>query len=114
MAEVRWRRKRLHEIAVRFNVVELQIFQLDPKGQRLLLHERNNTVKAQDIAVVELLSRLAALFFPFLYRSQGIFFDEPAQVEQIVLKFLLVLHPCLCLSCNMPRMISNTVVNTTG
>ena len=64
----------------------------------MLLHERNDTVKTQDVAVVELLSRLAALFCPFLYYSQGILFDEPAQLEHRVLKFLLVFHICICLS----------------
>jgi hypothetical protein len=71
----------LHQIAVRLNAVELQIFQLDPKGQRLLLHEGNDAVKTQDITIVELLSRRVALFLSFLYCGQSRLFDEPPQVE---------------------------------
>jgi hypothetical protein len=61
MVEVRWRRKALDDLD--------------------RLDQWRETVKTQDVAVVEHLGRLAALFFPLLYRSQGILFDEPAQVE---------------------------------
>lgn len=96
----------LDEIPVRLNPIELYIFVLNAKSQRLLLHERNDPMKPQDVSVVELSCRLLCLYIPCIYSSQRVFFDKPPQIEKIVFKFLIVLHGETSLSCSIPRMTS--------
>jgi hypothetical protein len=96
----------LHQITVRLNTLKLQIFEIDPKGLGLLLHEGNDTMKSLDIPVVESLRGSIALLRPLRYCGQRMLFDEPSQVEEVVLKCLLVFHPWISLSCSIPRMTS--------
>jgi hypothetical protein len=54
----------LHQITVRLNTVKLQVLEIDTTGLGLLLHERNDPMKTQDIPIIELLRGSIALLLP--------------------------------------------------
>ena len=66
----------LHKIAVRFNALKVQVLEVNAKGRGLLLHKENDSMKTEDIPIVELLGGLASVLLSFLDRIQGRLFDE--------------------------------------
>ena len=82
----------LYKITVRLNTIKLYFFKINIKIYSLLLHERNNSMKAQNVSIIKFLCGLMAMFLPFLHSLQSVFFDEPYQVNKIVLPLHVILH----------------------
>jgi hypothetical protein len=74
----------LHQVVVRANAVKLDVLEMQTKSQHLLLHEGNDAVESEHIAVVKLLPRLGFVLFALLDCRQGMHFDQPSQVKKIV------------------------------